>query len=118
MTTKKQTKAERIFKSTYYASKRHIDDWGYDGSAWNRLDTEEAVSMRTVNAIQKLIDSQARTLDDFEKYGCRTAEENEIWRQALEMTQKTLDHTREDIQMFNAYLKHEISFDEYLAKAF
>lgn len=113
------TKAERIFRSTYYASLHHIEAWGYtENSAWSRLDTEEAVAMRTVNAIQKLIDRQARTLDDFEKLEIRTPEENIPWRQALEMTQNTLNNTRDDIKAFNDYCKGRITFDEYMAKAF
>lgn len=121
MTATKQTKAERIFRSTYAASRNHIRAWGYtENSAWTRMETrdDEVLTMRTVNAIQKLIDRENRKIEFFEKQGI--ADEREVLsRQALEMVQNTLDNERERIELDKRYFdRHEITWEEYMAAAF
>lgn len=117
MATKKQTKAERIFKATYFESKDHVSRWGMErGSSWTRLSTEETVSTRTLNDIDKLIKSESRRLDDCEKFDIRTAEQLADWRMALEMTANTVANERERIEADKAYKRGELSFDEWLAK--
>lgn len=113
----KQTKAERIFKSTYFESKDHVSRWGFErGTGWTRLSTEETVSTRTLNAIDALIGSEARRLDDYERFGLRAAEENASWRMALDMVANTVANERKRIAVDNAFKRGEISFDEWLAR--
>lgn len=105
MTTRKQTKAERIFRNTYAASRNLIDEWGYtENSAWSHMDMrdDETMAMRTVNAIQKLIDREFGKLDFFAEQGM-PMDNDELCRQALEMVQNTLDNERARLEHDNAY---------------
>lgn len=55
----KESKAERIYRKTRYACRKHIETWGLDfnpnGKAvgFNNLDTDEVISTRTINAVEK-----------------------------------------------------------------
>lgn len=119
--TTKQTKAERIFRSTYAQSRNHIRTWGYtENSAWSRMDTreDETLAMRTVNDIQRLIDREVKKLDFFVRQGM-PMDDDELCRQALEMVQNTLDNERERIELDRRYFdRHEITWEEYMALAF
>lgn len=105
------TKAEKIFKDTYYECRKHIRDWGIERNpdgrpvAYGSLITELVVSIRTCNAVQKFIDAESRRLDLNDKYGVGTEESQRFQRLALEMTQATLDNQIKKIRDFEAELK-------------
>ena len=114
----KMTKAERIFNQTMIMSRRHIRTWGYtENSAWSRMDyrEDEHLCICTINAMEKLAKSEARKIDNFEKYGICTAEDIELYRNALEMTSNTIANERKEIESWNEYRKGNIDFDTYMA---
>ena len=87
---RKQTKAERIYKDTYYACKRHIETWGFDGAGFNRMATDEAVYQRTVNEIKRLIKADVTDNKMAYKYGIITREEAEKRVEIIKMVIATL----------------------------
>ena len=107
------TKAERIFKDTYFACRKHVRDLGMkrnpDGRpiAYDTLITkdDESVSIRTCNAVQKFIESEKRRLELNGKFGIGTPESQECNKFALEMTLATLDNHIKHIRDFQAELK-------------
>ena len=105
------TKAERIFRDTYFECRRHVRNWGIERNpdgrpvAYGSLITEEVVSIRTCNAVQKFIDAEKRRLDMNDRYGVGTEESQRFQRQALEMTQATLENQVKRIRDFEAELK-------------
>lgn len=91
------TKAERIFKDTYYASMSNIKTWGFDEStSWTRLNTEETVCTRTLNAIDKLIEKEQRGLDLNKKLGCFN-DFDQLREQALTMVRNTVKAERRNL---------------------
>ena len=107
------TKAERIFKDTYFECRKHVKTWGVERNpdgrpvAFGSLITKdtESATIRTCNAVQKLINSEARRLDMNDRYGVGTPESQKMQRDALEMTQATLDNLIKKIRDFEAELK-------------
>ena len=95
------TKAERIFKDTYFTCRKHVKDWDMkrhpDGRpvAYDTLITkdDEDVSIRTCNAVQKFIESEKRRLELNDKFGIGTPESQERNKYALEMTDSS--HARQ-----------------------
>lgn len=96
----KLTKADRIFQDTYSECRNHIRAWGMeynpDGSAigFCNLCSEEVMSTRTFNAIEKLINSEARRLEFDHKFGLAD-ERTELNENALAMVRTTLKNARE-----------------------
>lgn len=107
------TKAERIFKDTYFECRKYVKDWGIERNpdgrpvAFGTLITrdDEHASIRTCNAVQKLITSESKRLDLNDKYGVGTPESQQKNRWALEMTQATLDNQIKHIRDFQAELR-------------
>ena len=95
----KMTKAQRIFQDTYTACRIHIKDWGFeknpDGKAvgfWS-LDTEEPVYARTLNEIDKLIDSNMKMVEFDRKYGFED-DWTDLCDEALQMVRSTVENVR------------------------
>lgn len=107
----KQTKAEKIFKDTYYECLHHVRTWGLEYNtngkpvAYGSLITEQAVSIRTCNDVRKYMNAENKRLDMNEKYGIRTAAEQTTRRDALKMVEATLENQIESIRKFEAELK-------------
>ena len=88
----KETKAERIFRKTFCASKRHINTWGFDDfDCWNSLYTNEddIICRRTVNAVLKECDKKEKYLNLGVKIGRIDPEVEAIERKALEVVRNT-----------------------------
>ena len=104
------TKAEKIFKDTYTECRRSAQSWGFrynpDGRpiGFAGVITEEVVYIRTLNAIQKFIDSERKTIALNEKYGVSTAERLNLLRYALDMVQVTVDNNRKSLADFELML--------------
>ena len=105
------TKAERIFKDTRYECSKHYKAWGREYNpngkpiSFGSLITEEPVSTRTFNAVQKEIDKDRKTLDLAERLGALTPERIEERRYVLDMVQATLDNNRKHYSEFIESLK-------------
>lgn len=105
------TKAEKIFKDTFYACMNHIKTWGYDvdknGKAigFNRLNTEEVTCTRTFNAVQKFINNRRKDSEIAKRLGIADPEWDELVGQALNMTQSTLDNAIETERKFQEMLR-------------
>lgn len=107
------TKAERIFNTTRYECKKHLEAWGYElnpnGTAvgFNGLFCldNETISIRTVNAVAVLLASKRKFLTLDQKLGVMTAEKAEKEAQVLNMVESTLNSNRKSIQDFNNMLK-------------
>ena len=99
----KQTKAQKIFTDTYAECRIHIKDWGFErnqnGKAigFNRLYTEEVVSTRTCNAIEKLIYGEKKMLEFDHEIGIAD-DWTALCEQALEMVESTLENQRESLK--------------------
>ena len=117
---KKQTKAERIFNQTMIDSRNHIKTWGYNGENWSRLSygDNERVSIRTLNVMDKLAASEARKINDFERFEICDAEQIKRYRDALTMTVKTIEREREKLEAQKAFTRGEIDFDEFMSRTF
>lgn len=89
---RKQTKAEKIFRDTYYMCRKHLESWEYDGIGFNGMATEECVYTRTKNEIKKLIKSEETTVKMSYKYKIITLEEAKKRIQALALVAKTLEN--------------------------
>ena len=99
-------KAEKIFNETRYDCKKHIDAWGYeDNVGFNGLSTEDAVSIRTCNDIQKILDSKLGLIAIDRKLGVSTEEKLNREENVLKMVQATLNNNRKSIIRFNEELK-------------
>ena len=124
------TKAERIFKASYYASMDHIERWGFEeGNRWSGLNTDERLSIRTLNAIDKLIDSEIKKVDHFERFTSKhpgdfaedaaSLERYQLRREALCMVRNTVAKERERIEADKAYFnRHEITEEQWLDAVF
>lgn len=91
------TKAERIYAVTYVDCRLHIKRFGYEENVgFNSLsyNDNETVSIRTLNAIQKYIDSDRKMLEMDIKLNILTAGAIILNKQVLDMVQATLDNTR------------------------
>lgn len=105
------TKAEKIFKDTYYECRKQIKAFGIqrnpDGKmvGFSGLITELPVSIRTCNDVKKFIDKETKRLDRNDEFGIGTQESQEFQRLALEMTHSTLDNQIKSIRDFEKWLK-------------
>ena len=97
------SKAERIFRSTYTECRLNAKTWGFrynpDGRpvGFNSMITEERVCVRTLNDIQKYIDSERHSLEIDEKLGVTADDRLNLRKYALEMVQVTLDNNRKSL---------------------
>lgn len=107
------TKAERIFSTTRYECKKHLETWGYEvnpnGTAvgFNGLfyRDDETISTRTVNAAAALLASKRKALAIDQKLGVIPTEKAEKETQVLNMVESTLNSSRKSIDNFNNMLK-------------
>ena len=87
------TKAERIYKDTKYACKKHIETWGFDNVGFTRMvveDEEELIYKRTVTAIKNLIEKDKKYLNVNYRLGVITLEEAKEEAKVLKMVELTL----------------------------
>lgn len=104
------TKAERIFNGTAYECRRHAKTWGFEYSengkpvGYNGLITDEAVSTRTFNDVQKLIDKRRHEIDIFVKNGIYDADKYAFEQYVVEAVQVTLENNRKSYEKFNQML--------------
>lgn len=107
-------KAEKIFEDTFTACRIHVRDFGLEfnpnGEAigFNGLITEDVVCTRTVNAVQKLVDSKLREWDIFDKYDTNGDEgraRRDFWRQAMKMVQSTINNERKSLKEWKEFCK-------------
>ena len=87
------TKAEKIFKDTRYACKRHIETWGFDNVGFNRMATEEAIFTRTANEIKRLIKREYENILVDLDFEIITEEEAKREAQITKMVELTLENT-------------------------
>lgn len=99
------TKAERLFKKNYYACKRHVEYHGFNGIGFATLECEDddLLPTRTLNDIQKHIDRQRKQLEIRRRLN-GDYEDAEIWEDALEMLQLTLDNQRKVNKKWDKWL--------------
>lgn len=86
------TKAERIFKDTFYSCKNHIKAWGYEGYGFTGMNTNELVYARTANEIKKLIVKKDKEIKMAYKLNVITLEEAKEDLNALEMVKISLEN--------------------------
>ena len=84
------TKAEKIFKDTKYACKKHIEAFGFDNVGFNRMSTEELVYTRTVNEIRELIKRAYKDIVIDLELAIITEEEAKKETQVVKMVELTL----------------------------
>lgn len=93
-------KAERIFQDTYREcrmhAKRHGFEYNQNGkpAGYGFVVAEEAVSIRTLNDMQKYIDSERENIAVDEELGILEPDRLNILKYAIDMVQVTLDNTR------------------------
>lgn len=97
----KQTKAERIYRSTKVACKQHIEAWGIEynpnGKAvgFNNLSTDEVISTRTINAVEKIKNTEKRNNEECYKLGITNEEEYNRKAKVFEMVESTIENARQ-----------------------
>lgn len=105
------TKAEKIFKDTYYECRNHIRSFGVDRNSdrsvvgFNSFFTDLPVSIRTCNDVQKFIFSELKRLRMNDSLGIGSSESQALSYSALEMVQATLDNQVKSIRRFQMFLK-------------
>lgn len=96
------TKAERIFEDTYRACRSHINTWGVEYNADGtvagfmrlHLHDDEFSCTRTVNAVQKILNSKQKSLNMNKTLGLEVDNIREL---ALLMVQSTINNERKAI---------------------
>lgn len=100
------TKAEKIFTDTRFECRQHIKTWGYEENVgFNRLTTEDLISIRTCNDVQKIIDSKRHGIQIDRKLNVSTPEKLDEEESIINMVQITLSNSRKNIEKFNEELK-------------
>lgn len=97
------TKAERIFNDTYRACREHIKTWGVeynqDGSIVGfirlHLNENEFSCTRTVNSVQKILDSKLKSLQIDKELNIDIDKIKEL---ALLMVQSTINNERKSLE--------------------
>ena len=96
----KMTKAQKIFQDTWTECRIHIKDWGMkynpDGTAvgFCNMDTEEVMSARTFNAIEKEIEKAEHMMKMDHELGIAD-DWTKLCEDALKMVRSTLKNARE-----------------------
>lgn len=107
---RKETKAERIYKATRANCRHHIKLNGFkrnpNGKAigFNSLFTDEVVTTRTLNAVQKFLDIDISNARLCLKYEVITEEEYKKDMELYEMVQATIDNAVESERKFKEFL--------------
>lgn len=107
----KETKARKIFRDTRYSCKKHLKNWGAqynpDGKivGFNHMTTEEVMSTRTFNDVQKVIENERTNLRLMRKFEVLGEEEYSFDNLVLDMVQSTLDNQIESERKFREWLK-------------
>lgn len=92
------TKSEKIFKDTYYACLRHLEQHGkeYNSNSkpvgFTNLISDSALYKYTFDCVQKHINTRRKEINIAQKYGVYTQEKYDNYVYALDMTQVTLDN--------------------------
>lgn len=98
------TKAERIYKSTRFECKHHISVFGLDfnpnGKAvgFNNLITEEAISVRTINAVEKELEKDKKDTAIAYKLEVITQEQLNERAKTWLMIESTIANARESLK--------------------
>ena len=93
-------KAEKIFNSAYAECRVYAKKNGTkrreDGSAsgFNSIINEGTISVRTLNEVQKLINSEKKNIAVCAELGMLDADMLKVKDYAIDMVQATLDNTR------------------------
>lgn len=117
----KQTKAQRIFRVLYYDCKKHAQTWGYDEpTGFNRLPCrdDETVCTRTVNAVQKLWDTERNRIDNYVKFEIIDDAEYQLRLNALDMAYNTIQNQRQIIDRDKEYFSdmRKMNWEDFCAK--
>lgn len=117
----KQTKAQRIFRALYYDCQKHVQAWGYDEpTGFNRLPCrdDETVCTRTVNAVQKLWDTERNRIDNYVKFEIIDDAEYQLRLNALDMAYNTIQNQRQIIDRDKEYFSdmRKMSWEDFCAK--
>ena len=94
------TKAERIYRATKYACRTHINHFGLDfnpnGKAvgFNNLTTEEVISTRTINAVEKELEKEKKDTAIAYKLDVITQEQLNERAKVWMMIESTIENAR------------------------
>lgn len=97
------TKAERIYRATRVDCKHHLETWGYvvntDGNAagFNFVSGEEVICVRTLNAMDELLDKGRKHNETCKKLGVIDVSKYETESKILNMIDATIKNTRKAI---------------------
>ena len=94
------TKAERIFKSTYRACRKYIEDFGFKkdyGFSRLYLEDTDTVCTRTCNEVETFLNREIRFVVNSARLGAMDAEKAQHLAQALAMVKETLKNQREHL---------------------
>lgn len=111
------TKAERIFKATYYDCARHIETWGYEinpnGKAvgFNGLicNDTDIIYTRTLNAVGRQLERARSEVAIFLKHNIINNDEAKNRNQVLNMVESTLNNNRKNLEDFAKWLKEDLA---------
>lgn len=97
------TKAQEIYGATRYECIKHIGTFGYelnpDGQAvgFNFVITEKVVCTRTLNAMEKILNSERSQIKMSLKYGIIDQNRFDDRTKVLNMVESTINNTRKAI---------------------
>ncbi|MEG0579863.1 MAG: hypothetical protein RR490_08105 [Niameybacter sp.] len=104
MKAEKMTKAEKIFRDTRLECQQHLDYWGIATNengkieGFDSIETKEDYSIRTLNAMDRLLSNARRTVEVSLKLNVMSPEEAEHELDILEMVESTLANSREELK--------------------
>lgn len=99
----KQTKAERVFSSTYRAARNLYR--ADETTAYNALCSDELITAATVKNVLKECDREENHLGDYEKFGLITAEDAADRRLAVQIVRNTCHKWLKEDAEREAYFK-------------
>ena len=113
---KKMTKAERIYEATRRECKDIITGThGYsEGQRLSGLVTEEAVCMRTINAIMKLVDKEEHRIRLDEELGVLSGEKLQLYINVNKMVRSTVENVKKSLKKFLDDLKPNSEYSKWL----
>ena len=113
---KKITKAERIYEATRRECKDIITGThGYsEGQRLSGLVTEEAVCMRTINAIMKLVDKEEHRIRLDEELGVLSGEKLQLYINVNKMVRSTVENVKKSLKKFLDDLKPNSEYSKWL----
>ena len=92
------TKAERIFKETRYQCMVSINNWGYDEVGFNNVCTDESISTRTLNDMEKIYERTVKRVKDSYRLGVIDKEKATAEAQILRKVRLTMDNARQALK--------------------